>query len=85
MTKSRQLERTPVTLADVGSERVEDVARPRVLLIDDDASHRDLLNLSLAESGYDVVEVGDGGQAIDYLLHNPAPSMILLDLIMPGL
>ncbi len=61
---------------------MSDPARPRVLLVDDDADHRAALKAALLDEGYDVAEADDGRAAIDYLLASPAPSVILLDLLM---
>jgi CheY-like chemotaxis protein len=57
-------------------------ARPRILLVDDDADHRAALRAALLDEGYDIAEADDGRVAIDYLLASPAPSVILLDLLM---
>ena len=37
----------------------------------------------LTSEGYSVVTASDGRQALSYLERNPAPSLILLDLMMP--
>jgi len=59
-----------------------DPARPRILLVDDDADHRAALRAALLDEGYDIAEADDGRVAIDYLLASPAPNVILLDLLM---
>jgi CheY-like chemotaxis protein len=59
--------------------------RGRVLVIEDNDDHRVILALALHDEGYEVVEVSDGAAAIDYLLHNPEPDVVLLDLILPRL
>ena len=55
----------------------------RILIVDDDAALRRELSEVLASEGYSVVTASDGRQALTYLERNPAPSMILLDLMMP--
>ena len=57
-------------------------AGPRILLVDDDADHRAALRAALVDEGYDIAEADDGRAAIDYLLASPAPSVVLLDLLM---
>jgi CheY-like chemotaxis protein len=57
----------------------------RVLVVEDNADHRTILALALREEGYEVVEIADGAAAIDYLLGNPEPDVVLLDLILPQL
>jgi CheY-like chemotaxis protein len=59
--------------------------RGRVLVVEDNEDHRAILALALGEEGYEVVEVGDGAAAIDYLLQSPEPDVVLLDLILPRL
>ncbi len=54
-----------------------------LLVVDDDADVRDVLDEVLTEAGYDVVCVDDGEVALDYLQDSPAPDAILLDLCMP--
>jgi signal transduction histidine kinase/ActR/RegA family two-component response regulator len=55
----------------------------RILIVDDDAALRRELSEVLSSEGYSVVTASDGRQALNYLERNPAPSLILLDLMMP--
>jgi CheY-like chemotaxis protein len=57
--------------------------RPRVLVVDDDVDQRALLSTALTDEGFEVLEAGNGQQAIDLLLHGDEPQVILLDLVMP--
>ena|SRR5437764_162931 len=56
----------------------------RVLVVDDDAGIRDLLDLALAEAGYAVELAGDGAVALA-MVDALAPDVILLDMRMPVL
>jgi CheY-like chemotaxis protein len=58
--------------------------RAPVLVVDDDADLRDTLREVLEEAGYDVYCAENGREALD-VLHgaDPAPGLILLDLVMP--
>ena len=56
---------------------------PRILLIEDDPGLRDTLAEALVERGYDVSCASDGREALASLGTRPAPSVILLDLVMP--
>jgi excisionase family DNA binding protein len=57
--------------------------RPRVLVVDDEASIRDLLSKTLALAEYDVDLAFDGRTALDRL--RPAPyDLLITDLKMPG-
>jgi CheY-like chemotaxis protein len=56
---------------------------PTVLVVDDDAGIRDLLEIALEEEGYRVYTAVDG--AALQLAHDRQPALILLDLMMPGM
>jgi PAS domain S-box-containing protein len=56
-----------------------------VLVVDDEPDDRAEVTRSLAASGYDVVGVGSGAEALEWLESNPQPSLMLVDLIMPGI
>jgi PAS domain S-box-containing protein len=60
-------------------------ANGQVLVVDDNADDRAAVAGALTAGGYDVVEVGSGGEALDWLEHNRAPSLMLVDLVMPGI
>jgi CheY-like chemotaxis protein len=63
-------------------------ARPSkgtVLIVDDDAIDRESLGEILQEEGYQVVEAGDGQAAFALLRDGLRPSVIILDLMMPGM
>jgi CheY-like chemotaxis protein len=55
---------------------------PRILLADDDASIRRLLEAVLRKEGYEVESVINGSQAVDKL-RSETYSLVLLDLMMP--
>lgn len=55
-----------------------------IMVVDDDAAMRKLLNRFLTKNGWSVIEAGDGKEALDYLeSKSKLPSLILLDLNMP--
>jgi PAS domain S-box-containing protein len=56
-----------------------------VLLVDDDAIVRDILTLSLEESGYTVFPVDSGPAALTWLAANERVDIIVSDLTMPGM
>ena len=56
-----------------------------ILVIEDDQLLAESLVELLEEDGYRVVSVPNGQNALNYLRHNPAPHLILLDLMMPVL
>jgi CheY-like chemotaxis protein len=53
------------------------------MIVDDDEEIRETLADLLSEEGYDVVEAGDGADALHRLHDGALPSVILLDLMMP--
>lgn len=59
-------------------------ARGRVLLLEDDASFREIVRDFLMESGYTVVPVQNGGEGVREVLEGQF-SVILCDLNMPSL
>jgi excisionase family DNA binding protein len=59
-------------------------ARPRVLVVDDEASIRDLLAKTLALAEYDVDVVPDGRSALERMRMNPY-DLLIADLKMPGM
>ncbi len=58
--------------------------RARILVVDDQASNRDLLRRVLTLEGYDVTEAEDGKRALA-AVSAQKPDLILLDAIMPEL
>jgi two-component system, chemotaxis family, chemotaxis protein CheY len=54
-----------------------------VLLIDDDEGIREALPDLLTYAGWTVVLAGDGCEALEWLMANDSPAVILLDLKMP--
>ena len=60
-------------------------ARPgRILVVDDNASNRDLLSRRLQRQGHIVLQAEDGARALA-LVEKEAIDLILLDLMMPGI
>jgi CheY-like chemotaxis protein len=56
-----------------------------VMVIDDDPDLRETLQVLLAANGYAVTEAAGGQAALDLLNGGCRPSLILLDLTMPGM
>jgi two-component system alkaline phosphatase synthesis response regulator PhoP len=54
-----------------------------VLVVDDDESIRETLQMALELENYATALAGDGAQALEWLRRNPTPRLILLDLMMP--
>jgi CheY-like chemotaxis protein len=59
------------------------VARPRVLVAEDDPNSRWVLCALIRRMGYDCRAVGNGREAVE-LVDEFRPRVILMDLMMPG-
>ena len=60
-------------------------AAHRILVVDDNAALRENLAEALQLEGYEVAVAGDGAAALALLAVEPFPSVVVLDLVMPGL
>ncbi|MGH2939994.1 MAG: response regulator transcription factor [Solirubrobacterales bacterium] len=56
----------------------------RVLIVEDDAAVRRMLERSLGAEGFEVAGAADGGAALA-LAEGAAPDLVVLDVAMPGL
>ena len=63
---------------------MSDEKRPEILVADDLAGQRMVLEMLLSVDGYDVITVEDGKAALDYLKGN-TPALAILDIKMPYL
>jgi diguanylate cyclase (GGDEF)-like protein len=57
----------------------------KILIADDDAVSRRLLEKTLERAGYEVTAVENGRQAVEYLVRHDTPRLALLDWMMPEL
>ena len=55
-----------------------------IMIVEDNEPSRDALSRRLARRGYDVIEAGDGNQAVALALRE-RPDLILMDLGLPGI
>jgi CheY-like chemotaxis protein len=56
--------------------------RQTILIVEDDEDLRRLFRTALSMAGYDVVEAGDGLEALQRVDSAP-PDLIILDLVLP--
>lgn len=61
-----------------------DNQKERILVVDDEASIRRILETRLAMIGYDVVTAADGEEALD-TFRDSGPDLVVLDVMMPKL
>src|SRR5687767_12474150 len=59
------------------------MAKPKILVVDDDPEIVTMLSLRLGRRGYDVQTASDGHKAIE-LAKRELPALVLLDVMMPG-
>src|SRR3954465_13557118 len=57
---------------------------PRILLVDDEQSIQPLLSYPLRKDGYEVVQAGDGREALARF-GQPTFDLVVLDVMMPRL
>ena len=55
---------------------------PRILIVDDNETNRDILRTRLGPQGYELIEAGDGEEALA-VARQHHPDLILLDVMMP--
>jgi CheY-like chemotaxis protein len=56
-----------------------------VLVIDDDEGTRQAVRMALEGEGYQVLEAPNGQRGLEHLRTHPAPLVVLLDWVMPGM
>ena len=56
----------------------------RVLIVDDDPTALEALNMRLSEEYFEVATASDGEQALQHMKSDP-PDIVLLDIVMPGI
>ncbi len=59
--------------------------RIKILVVDDESRMRKLVKDFLIKSNYDVLEAGDGSEALDIFYNTKDISLIILDVMMPKL
>jgi CheY-like chemotaxis protein len=70
--------------ATLGEEAMPSPTKCQILVVDDDASVRESVAMSLMAAGYDVVAAEDGFRALSQL-RKKLPDLVLSDLDMPGM
>ena len=56
-----------------------------VLVVDDSVSMRQMVSFTLTGAGFEVVEAGDGKEAVDKLNGGAKPNLVITDLNMPNM
>ena len=58
-------------------------AQPSVLVVEDDVHIAHVLGFMLERQGYCVIHVADGRAAVQHVMSQPAPDLVLLDVMLP--
>jgi len=58
-------------------------AQPSVLVVEDDVPIAHVLSFMLERQGYRVTHVADGRAAVQHVVAEPAPDLVLLDVMLP--
>lgn len=57
----------------------------KILIVDDEADIREILDFNIAAAGYDCVQAGTAEQALALVRKGEKPDLILLDVMLPGM
>ena len=79
------LENSQGPVPDQRSEPEKALANTRILVAEDDPVSRELISNRLIKWGYEAVVAADGLEAMAILRNNDAPSLAILDWMMPGM
>src|ERR1700690_3206375 len=69
---------------DASPDSASRIIMPTILIVEDEAKMRRLLELNLGEDGFDTRSAPDAEAALDLLLHEPV-DLVLPDLKLPGM
>ncbi len=59
------------------------MSKLKILVVDDESRMRKLVRDFLAKQDYEVLEAGDGEEAMDVFYHNKDIALLILDVMMP--
>ena len=59
------------------------MSKLKILVVDDESRMRKLVRDFLVKQDYEVLEAGDGEEAMDVFYHNKDIALLILDVMMP--
>jgi twitching motility two-component system response regulator PilG len=62
--------------------QLHDEIRKKILVVEDSSTIRKVISITLSQKGYEIIEAGDGLEALSRL-NETKPDLILLDIILP--
>jgi PAS domain S-box-containing protein len=83
-TTAESTESATQSMGQVVEPQIADTKAPTVLVVDDDASARDVLRRYLTKEGFSVVLAADGKEGLE-TLKTLRPIAVLLDVMLPGM
>jgi len=81
---AQQVRRDASAAESRASEEPDDASAEQILVVDDDANIRSLLQQEFTEAGYKVRLAEDGRRALQ-MVREEAPGLIVLDVMMPDM
>ena len=57
----------------------------KVLILEDEVNIRSFVVINLKRAGYEVIEAGEGMEALDKLQENPDIEVAILDIMLPDI
>ena len=54
----------------------------KVLILEDEENIRSFVVINLKRAGYDVIEAGNGQEALDAIAENPDVGVVILDIMV---
>ena len=61
---------------------LHDKIKRKILVVEDSSTIRKVISITLSQKGYEIIEAGDGLEALSRL-NESKPDLILLDIILP--
>ena len=68
--------------ADSMAASVQEKIKRKILVVEDSSTIRKVISITLNQKGYEIIEAGDGLEALSKL-NETRPDLILLDIILP--
>ena len=59
------------------------LAKPRILVVEDDAKTANLVRLYLEHAGYEIAVASDGREGLRLARREPVPDLVVLDVMLP--